>query len=101
MRNTLVEMRARVATILRLGIENLGLNPRASRIVLYLYGISRIANVCRLFTVEGVAASRGDSARRCPGRRRGLPRMEVLTLSIRKTSTCTTLPRRPASAALI
>jgi len=32
------------------------------------------------------------AARRCPGRGRGLPRMEVLTLPIRTTSTCLTLP---------
>ena len=34
------------------------------------------------------------SARRCGDRRRGLPMMEVLTLAIRKTATCPTLPSR-------
>ena len=42
----------------------------------------------RLFTDEGVAAAGGCWLGRC----RGPPMMEVLTLSIRKTSTCLTLP---------
>ena len=42
--------------------------------------------------IEGVVGS----ARRWLDRRRGLPRMEVLTLPIRKTSTCLTLPASPA-----
>ena len=41
-----------------------------------------------LITDEGV----GRPARRWRDRGRGLPRMEVLTLPIRKTSTCPTLP---------
>lgn len=50
-----------------------------------------------LFAVEGV----GVLARRSLDRRRGLPRMEVPTPAIRKTSTCTTLPLLQASPALI
>jgi hypothetical protein len=41
-----------------------------------------------LFTIEGVEVD-GASNR---GRRRGLPKMEVLTPPIWKTSTCLTLP---------
>ncbi|WP_454293829.1 ROK family protein [Salana multivorans] len=54
----------------------------------------------RLFTVEGVADVVWGSARWCLGRGRGLPRMKVPTRLIWKTSTCTTLPRQRASAAL-
>ncbi len=53
-----------------------------------------------LFTVEGVADVVWGSARWCLGRGRGLPRMKVPTRLIWKTSTCTTLPRQRASAAL-
>src|SRR4051794_10655762 len=50
----------------------------------------------RLLTVEGVGGVMSTravcSARRGPGRGRGLPRMEVLTPPIRKISTCLTPP---------
>ena len=48
------------------------------------------------------ANARDDRAppSRSADRRRGLPTMEAPTPSIGKTSTCPTLPRRPASAAL-
>lgn len=49
-----------------------------------------------LFTIEGVDLS----ARRSPGRGRGLPRMKVPTRLIWKTSTCPTLLSRTASAVL-
>ena len=50
-----------------------------------------------LIAVEGVVRV-GASV---PDRGRGLPKMEVLTPPIRKTSTCLTLPLTRASAALI
>ena len=53
---------------------------------------TRPPDLIRLFADEGVAACRAGWARRCADRRRGLPMMEVLTLAIRKTSTCPTLP---------
>jgi hypothetical protein len=45
-----------------------------------------------LFTIEGVAGALPWLAGRWLDRGRGLPMMEVLTLPIRKTSTCLTLP---------
>lgn len=56
----------------------------------------KVSLVIGLFAVEGVGLVGGW----WPGRGRGLPRMEVLTPPIWKTSTCLTLPVMQASPAL-
>ena len=48
-----------------------------------------------LIAIGGVGGVCAGPARRCRGRGRGLPRMEVLTPNIWKTSTCLTLPSLP------
>ena len=60
----------------------------AAYLVIFSPTARPILALFRLFTDEGVGRLGASVA----GRRRGLPRMEVLTLPIWKTSTCLTLP---------
>lgn len=69
-------------------IEHLGSGHTEAQVA----ALVQVAKEKRLFTIRGVDGVPGVAARRCLGRGRGLPMMEVLTLPIGKTSTCLTLP---------